>query len=75
MFLEGGDLFAPGRALARESSELSKNRKSHCRYQTANVVGIMLAGLGCPGQGKKVSQFSKTARPGAAACIRWSAVM
>jgi hypothetical protein len=44
---------------------LSKSWKSHCCYQTANVMFIMLAGFECARQGKRrASQVSKSDCPG-----------
>ena len=51
--ISDGDRSAAGwKGACARISKLSKSRKSHCRYQTANAVIIMLAALGSPRQGK-----------------------
>jgi hypothetical protein len=53
-----GDSLRQGRTCAG-IAKLSKSRKSHCRYQTANVVVTMLAAWGHLGQGKNGGRSRK----------------
>jgi hypothetical protein len=50
------------RGLACWNPKLSKSRKSHCCYQTANVMFIILAGFECARQGKTRDPRSRKPR-------------